>query len=223
MSERSRATDDDDVRDANTDKVVETADVDSVDYGPDDHVPSELYTGYDPFGHTRVGIGSAGGDVRKLVRHNEGRHQSDGNHSAREAARDKKRITESFCSYLDVPSHQQQEAIAAMGKMNLDRFGSQKRLEKVALAAIKVVVERDRFHRLRRTNLRELDEELLPTRMLDDERYCDLLDEHNVSRKDVYSISQLVKRELKKRNHFVVKPNYDGTSSRTEAESAATD
>lgn len=106
-----------------------------------DHLPDAYTTGYDSFGNTRVGTGSAGGDVTKLVRHNEGRHWSGGKHSAREAVRDKKRITQAFCSVLDVTPHQQREAVVAMGKMNLDRFGRQKRLEKVALVTIKVIVE----------------------------------------------------------------------------------
>jgi len=42
----------------------------------------------------------------------------------------KGRVTESFCSALDLPSHQQRAAVAAMATMNLDRFGRQKRLRK---------------------------------------------------------------------------------------------
>lgn len=168
-----------------------------------DHKPDGYTTGYDPSGDTRVGIGSAGGDATKLIRHNEGRHRSDGNHSAREAARDKKRITQSFCSTLDVTTYQQRETVTAMGRLNLDRFGHQKRLEKVALATIKVITERDRFHQFRQADdLANLTEEDLPPRMLEDDDYCDLLEQYEVSRKDLYSTSRLVKRELNKRNHF---------------------
>lgn len=85
-----------------------------------DHTPDDYTTGYDPYGDTRVGIGSAGGDATKLIRHNEGRHRSDGNHSAREATRDKKRITEAFCSRLGVTSYQQRRAVNAMISLNLD-------------------------------------------------------------------------------------------------------
>jgi len=189
-----------------------------------DHAPDEYTTGYDPSGDTRVGIGSAGGDATKLIRHNEGRHRSDGNHSVREAARDKKRITQSFCSALDVTPFQQREAVAAMGRLNLDRFGHQKRLEKVALATIKVIVERDRFHRFRQSSeLATLDAEKLPDRMLDEDQYCDLLDQYDVSRKDLYSASQLVKRELKKRNHFSPQVRTASDSDRTASVDSASD
>lgn len=167
-----------------------------------DHSPDKYTTGYDAFGDTRVGIGSAGGDVTKLIRHNEGRHRSDGNHSAREAARDKGRITESFCSTLDLPTHQQRAAVAAMATMNLDRFGRQKRLEKVALATIKVIVDWDRSRRYPADVLSDLDEEDLPTPMLDDSDYREILDQQDVSKTDLYSVSQLVKRELKREAFF---------------------
>jgi len=194
-----------------TEAEVESTDQYVVDDTPDiqasrqqerDHAPDAYTTGYDPSGDTRVGIGTASGDVERLVRHNEGRHRTDGNHSAREAARDKKRITQSFCSYLEVTPYQKREVLNAIGKLNLDRFGQQKRLEKVALAVIKVIVERDRFHRLKELDLSKLDNEKLPDRMTEDTNYCKLLDTYEVSRKDLYSVSQLVKRELQKCDHF---------------------
>ncbi|SFP81032.1 MULTISPECIES: DNA-directed RNA polymerase subunit epsilon [Halolamina] len=197
-------TEQDDNRAAETDQylVEETPEQKPSRQQELDHSPVKYTTGYDAFGDTRVGIGSAGGDIDKLIRHNEGRHRSDGNHSTREAARDKKRITESFCSALDLPTHQQRMAVAAITTMNLDRFGRQKRLGKVALATIKVVVEWDRSRRYPDDVLSDLDADDLPTRMLDDSDYRDLLDERDVSKADLYSVSQLVKRELKKEAFF---------------------
>jgi len=93
---------------------------------------------------TRVGIRTARRKLKRLIRLNEGRHQSDGSHSAREAARDKKRITESLCSALDVTTYQQRRAISAMSQMNLDRFGQQnrsKRLGSVQLASSWIGIE----------------------------------------------------------------------------------
>lgn len=203
MPDQSQTPDETELHDTDRYTVDETPDLKPSRQQERDHRPDDYTTGYDPSGDTRVGIGSAGGDVSKLIRHNEGRHRSDGNHSTREAARDKKRITQSFCSALDVTPYQQREAVAAMGRLNLDRFGHQKRLEKVALATIKVIVERDRFHQFRQTSvLATITDEMMPNRMLDDSQFCDLLDQYEVSRKDLYSVSQLVKRELKKRNHF---------------------
>lgn len=180
-----------------------------------DHTPNAYTTGYDAFGDTRVGIGTSDGDISKLIRHNEGRHRSDGSHSAREAARDKMRITESFCSTLSLPSHQQRAAIAAMTTMNLDRFGRQKRLTKVALATIKVVIEWDRSRRFPDDALSELDADDLPTRMLENSQYREILEQQDVSKTDLYSVSQLVKRELKKEAFFT--PEHSEESDNTTA------
>lgn len=166
------------------------------------HTPDAYTTGYDPAGETRVGVGNANGDIERLVRHNEGRHRADGNHSTREAARDKKRITESFCSHLGLTTYQQRESISAIGKLNLDRFGQQKRLEKVALTVIKVIVEWDRFSRLKDSDLSNIEDSRIPDRMTDSSDYCKLLEVYDVSRKELYSVSQIVKRELRKRGHF---------------------
>ncbi|AHG05126.1 hypothetical protein HALDL1_03795 [Halobacterium sp. DL1] len=89
-----------------------------------------------------------------------------------------------------------------MATMNLDRFGRQKRLGKVALATIKVIVEWDRSRRFPDDALSNLNEDDLPTRMLDDPDYQEILDQQDVSKADLYSVSQLVKRELKKEAFF---------------------
>jgi hypothetical protein len=89
-----------------------------------------------------------------------------------------------------------------MTTMNLDRFGRQKRLSKVALATIKVVVEWDRFNRIPEEALPDLDADRLPPRMLEQDEFQTLLEEQEVSKSDLYSVSQLVKRELKKHDHF---------------------
>jgi hypothetical protein len=160
-------------------------------------ISTDSYTsGYDALGETRVGIGSAGGDATKLIRHNEGRHCSDGDHSIREASRDKARVTEAFCSALEISSYRQQRAISAMLSMNLDRFGRQKRLEKVALTTIKYVVERDRHSRIADENIADLSDDEIPDRLTEDDDFLELLEEQNVSRSDLYSTSQIVKREL---------------------------
>lgn len=173
-----------------------------------DHQPDAYTTGYDPFGETRIGIGTAKGNIEKLIRLNEGRHQSDGNHSAREAARDKKRITQSLCSALDVNNYQQRRAISAMGQMNLDRFGQQKRIEKVALSTIGVIVDRERRRYFLGGNdpadldLTGLDAEEFPKRFSRQTDFQDLCTEYDVSEKDYYSVTQLVKKELKRNGFF---------------------
>lgn len=173
-----------------------------------DHQPDAITLGYDPFGETRVGIGSANGDINRLVRHNEGRHQSDGDHSSREAARDKKRITQSLCSTLDVTRYQQQRAVSAMSTMNLDRFGQQKRIEKVALCTIAVVVDQSREQYFldgkepAEIDLNSVDSDEFPTKLDQESRFRTLCERLGLSRKDRYSISQLVKQELKRIGFF---------------------
>jgi hypothetical protein len=173
-----------------------------------DHQPDAYTTGYDPLGETRVGIGTANGNIKQLIRLNEGRHHSDGNHSTREAARDKKRITESLCTALDVPTYQQRRAVAAMSQMNLDRFGQQKRIEKVALCTIGIVVDRERRrHFLQGNDPREVDlsaasQQRFPDRFSQNEDFQDLCSQHGVSDDDHYSVTQLVKAELKRIGYF---------------------
>ncbi len=93
-----------------------------------------------------------------------------------------------------------------MATMNLDRFGRQKRLSKVALATIKVLVEWDRSRRFPDEALSELDEEDLPKGLLQESDYRELLEQQEVSKADLYSVSQLVKRELKAASFFSTGP-----------------
>lgn len=173
-----------------------------------DHQPDAYTTGYDSFGETRIGIGTAKGNIERLIRQNEGRHHSDGNHSTREAARDKKRITQSLCSSLEVTPYRQQQAVFAMGRMNLDRFGQQKRIEKVALCTIKVIVDRDREQYFLNgkdpadLDLGAVESNRFPTKFEQDSQFRSLCEQHDLPKKDRYSITQLVKRELKQIGYF---------------------
>lgn len=173
-----------------------------------DHQPDAYPTGYDSFGETRVGIGTADGNIKRLIRHNEGRHHSEGNHSTREAARDKKRITQSLCSSIEVTPYQQQQAISAMGSMNLDRFGQQKRIEKVALCTIRVVVDRDREQYFLNgkdpadLDLATVDADQFPTKLDEDPQYNSLCEQHGLPKTDRSTITRLVKRELRQIGYF---------------------
>lgn len=202
MNEKTTSADQTESEDTDSSPVDETPELQPSRQQERDHTPDVYTTGYDPLGETRIGIGSASGEVLKLIRHNEGRHRSDGNHSTREAVRDKVRVTEAFCSGLDLPAHQQEAAVTAMTTMNLDRFGRQKRLSKVALATIKVVVEWDQLNQVSEEVLPDLDNDLLPELISEKEEFQTLLEEQEVSKSDLYSVSQLVKRELKKHDYF---------------------
>ncbi len=173
-----------------------------------DHRPEAYTVGYDSFGETRVGIGSSNGDINRLIRHNEGRHQSNGDHSSREAARDKKRITQSLCSALNVTQYQQRRATSAMSELNLDRFGQQKRIEKVSLCAIAVIVDQDREQYFlggkepAELDLSTVSPDDFPTKLAQQSEFRSLRETLDISKKDRYSVSQLVKRELKRIGFF---------------------
>ena len=124
--------------------------------------------GYEPVGETSIGNASERYHHSKysrfrtpadrLAEHNEGRHPSDGSLSARLARLDKKRITQAYCSRLDVTQFQRDEAVRAMLLLNLDDFGQNKRIEKVALTVIRVLVNYNRFAHLQRTDAQRISE-----------------------------------------------------------------
>ncbi|WP_256288286.1 hypothetical protein [Halobellus inordinatus] len=124
--------------------------------------------GYEPVGETSIGNASERYSHSKfsrfrtpadrLAEHNEGRHPSDGTLSARLARLDKKRITQAYCSRLDVTQFQRDEAVRAMLLLNLDDFGQNKRIEKVALTVIRVIVNYNRFAHLQKTDAQRISE-----------------------------------------------------------------
>jgi len=124
--------------------------------------------GYEPVGETSIGNASERYSHSKfsrfrtpadrLAEHNEGRHPSDGTLSARLARLDKKRITQAYCSRFDVTQFQRDEAVRAMLLLNLDGFGQNKRIEKVALTVIRVVVNYNRFAHLRKKDAPRISE-----------------------------------------------------------------
>jgi hypothetical protein len=124
--------------------------------------------GYEPVGATSVGTASERTrhtrfsylrtPADKLFKLNEGRHPSDGTLGARLARLDKKRITQAYCSELDVTAFQRDEAVRAMLLLDLDAFGRQKQLEKVALTVIRIVVNYNRLSHLRKLDAERISE-----------------------------------------------------------------
>ncbi|MGB9966320.1 DNA-directed RNA polymerase subunit epsilon [Halobacterium hubeiense] len=174
------------------------------------HQPDAFTVGYDETGETRVGGAEVveGSRRERLIRHHEGRHQSDGGHSTREAVRDKKRVTQSFCSVLDLPRYQQERAVAVMLQLNLDRFGRQKQLENVALGVIRVVVDFERrrhFFGGREPSAVDLSGDALseyPSRLGEAEEYHELCEAHGISDSGRYKLGKYVKRELERIGYF---------------------
>lgn len=121
--------------------------------------PSTWTVGYEPIGATSIGVEQErrshsrrrGLRVKstKLSDHNEGRHPSDGTQSKRLADLDKKRLTQTLCSRLDIGGLIQQEAVRAMLALDLRSFGAHKQIERVALAVICVITDYHRRYKYR--------------------------------------------------------------------------
>lgn len=121
--------------------------------------PSTWTVGYEPIGATSIGVEQErrshsrrrGLRVKstKLSDHNEGRHPSDGTQSTRLANLDKKRLTQTLCSRLDIGGLIQEEAVRAMLTLDLRSFGAHKKIERVALAVICVITDYHRRYKRR--------------------------------------------------------------------------
>ncbi|MFC4357976.1 hypothetical protein ACFO0N_08455 [Halobium salinum] len=153
--------------------------------------------GYEPVGATSIGNASerrwhtrfsylrTPADRLSLL--NEGRHNSDGTLGARLARLDKKRITQAYCSVLELSSFQRDEAVRAMLLLNLDKFGQQKRIEKVALTTIRVVVNYNRFSHLKKPDAERISET---------ETFKWLAEEVNLDKRTMTRLSKNIKEEL---------------------------
>lgn len=113
--------------------------------------------GYEPIGATSIGVEAERKNASRFARfkvpetrlalHQEGRHPSDGNQASRLATLDKKRITQAYCSSLDVPHYLQADAVRGMLLLDLTAFGNRKRIEGIALLVIELVVDYERRYR----------------------------------------------------------------------------
>ena len=133
------------------------------------------------------------GRYKRLWRHERGAHRSSGDYSTKKSQYDKIRISTALCNSLDLNSYQTKEVSRVMTGLDLDRFGNQKRVEKVALAVIKVLINRDRFER---------QQNLDAIRSSQEPAFKQLMEDHEISGSDLYSLSQLVKKELKRRGYY---------------------
>ena len=134
-------------------------------------------TGFELDSATSVGDDFQG----KLQRVNDGRHPSDGEHSHREAQRDKTRIAGALCSQLELTSFQQSEVLRMMDELNLDDFGNQKRIETVSLGVIRCVVEKDRLER--NPDAKRISEE---------DQFKDILDDLDIEMSDLLTVKRVL-------------------------------
>lgn len=147
-----------------------------------------MYTaGYDSEAATRIGDEThENEDVEKLRRYHEGRHRSDGEHSAREAQRDKKRIAQALCSNLPITDHERELVAEVMEQLDQRPFGSQRGIERVTLGVVAVIVdevERDEFGPEREIVARQ-------------EEFKELQEQHDVSMSDLTTIKAIVRNEM---------------------------
>ena len=164
--------------------------------------PSAWTVGYEPIGATSIGVEQErrshsrrrGLRVKstKLSDHNEGRHPSDGTQSKRLAELDKKRLTQTLCSRLDIGGLIQEEAVRAMLALDLRSFGAHKQIERIALAVICVITD---YHR------RYKNRDPSAERLGSDPVFKMLAHEFGLANNHV-QLSRQVKEELKAINFF---------------------
>lgn len=124
-------------------------------------------------------------EERKIINHAPGR--SERNQSTRLAHLDKINITGRYCEELDLPNHWKLEAQRLMAELNLDRFGNQKRIEKIALVVIRYVADQARLHR----------PSDYPDRISTRRQYKRLLKENDMDLGDVMRLSGKLKQILR--------------------------
>lgn len=106
---------------------------------------------------------------------------------------DKPRFAGALASELNLTQSQTDEIYLIMSELNLAAFGSQRRIETVALGVITVVVNYDRFQRQQNPNA---------TRIAETPEFRELLKELDIDYSDVGTAKRVVKQELKKQGYF---------------------
>lgn len=143
-----------------------------------------IYMGFDTPAATRIGDErNDDPEIERLRKHHDGRHQSDGGNSARETERDKERISQAICSALPIARQEKEHVLAAMKTFNLDRFGSQRSIPKVALGAVAVIV--DEHHR---DGAEELDELICRS-----EKFREIKKKHEISMSDLSTVKEIIR------------------------------
>lgn len=161
-------------------------------------------SGYESQMATRIGDEESGDpEVENLRKTHEGRKRSDGEHAAREAERDKKRVSQAVCSSLPLATHETESVVNAVSNLDLDRFGSQKGIQRVTLGVVAVLV--DEHHR---SGVEELDKFVFRSN-----EFQERCETYGVSMSDLNTIKQVVREQLEKQSI----PRTPGTSRRDPA------
>jgi hypothetical protein len=163
---------------------------DSIDASADDPRGTDqgyIFTGYDTEAATRIGRENAeqSEQIERFRELNEGRHQSDGNHSIREHQRDKDRLTDAICSSLPLSSLEREKVNSVVNQLDLEQFGYQKAIPRVILGTVAVVI--DENHR------DPVDFKDLISRSDSFRSTCRA---HDISMSDLNTIKQIVRSQL---------------------------
>jgi len=168
----------------------ESLDASSDDTDRDDEGYS-FKSGYESKMATRIGDEESGNPkAESLRRTHEGREGSDGEHSAREAERDKKRVSQAVCSSLPLATHETESVVNAVTSLDLDLFGNQKAIQKVTLGLVVVLV--DEHHRSDADNLDQL--------VYRSDEFQEICDTHGVSMSDLKTIKRVAREQLEEQS-----------------------
>lgn len=120
----------------------------------------------------------------RLHARNEGRLDQD--HSQRLSEMDKRRITQCICDDLGISDQQRDLSVRYMDALDLDQFGNQKKIEKVALAVIRHVVDSERMEQIRKDPKKKPDDLI---RLSENEVYKELLSKFETDLGDIGTIA----------------------------------
>ena len=151
-------------------------------------------------------IGEQNDDHDRLRELNEGRHPSDGELPTRQARWDKKRTTEILCSQLELTEPQTSAVVDAMETLDFSQFGSQGRIETVALGLIRYVVNKDRLER---------DPEA--TWISHENRFKQLMDDCDVTMSDLTTVKKVALDQIPNLQAGVSSSNRDPNLPQTSA------
>ncbi|WP_101297970.1 hypothetical protein [Halegenticoccus soli] len=140
-----------------------------------------------------TGVGKPGDPHydEQLQRVNDGRDGTDGTLSHRQADWDKKRIAQALCSDLPISKRQREQVVLAMERLDLDRFGHQKAIERVCLGVVTVIVNDQRVEQS--ANL----EDVTPVTWEDE--FKEIAAKFDVGMSDLATIKELVREQLGER------------------------
>ena len=164
-----------------------TPNEDSIDASREDNPRDDDgydYTGFETPAATQIGDGSDDDPkMERLREHHEGRHRSDGEHSARETERDKERVAQSICSSLPLNPREKKHVVAAVKNLDLDQFGNQKGITKVTLGVVAVLVDENY-----REGVEDFDQLIRRS-----EEFREVRDKHGISMSNLNTVKEIVR------------------------------